>query len=163
MRPMKDLFGGMALSAILVVGCGSGSGAPSDPLRPYDPAQPSNDYPSGASQTSQGSPAPGGIGCPVCRTYSCVVGGQSGTLTLSATGGGGCSTISNGAPVTLACGGSRWKQTGSHIVFDCNGFTIYDVEMDGDRLIGRWYRNPKASDERTRTQGAATCLQLVPR
>ena len=68
-----------------------------------------------------------------------------------------------GQPHTLECGGSRWKQTGSHVVFDCNGFTIYDVEMDGDRLIGRWYRDPKATHERTRAEGAATCLQLVPR
>lgn len=122
--------GGLALAATLIVGCGSGSGAPSDPLRPYDPPQPSNDYPSGNSQATQGSPQPGGeSGCPVCRMYSCVVGGQSSTITLSSAGGGDCTFTSNGAQLTLACGGSvtqngqpagNWTQAGGGIVL-CQG------------------------------------------
>jgi hypothetical protein len=63
----------------------------------------------------------------------------------------------------VECGrGSRWMQTGSHIVFDCNGFTIYEVEIEGDRLLGQWHRNPKMSDEQTRGEHGATCLMRNP-
>jgi len=33
----------------------------------------------------------------------------------------------------------KWEQIGRKILFDCNNFTIYDVELYGDRMIGFWY------------------------
>ncbi len=34
----------------------------------------------------------------------------------------------------------KWKQTGHRVVFDCNGFTGYEVTVKDDSLEGVWYR-----------------------
>jgi uncharacterized protein YndB with AHSA1/START domain len=37
------------------------------------------------------------------------------------------------------CSG-RWTQQGNAVTFDCNGFTEYQVLLDGKRMSGRWIR-----------------------
>jgi len=34
----------------------------------------------------------------------------------------------------------KWEQIGQRVLIDFNGFTVYDVELRGDRMIGTWFR-----------------------
>jgi uncharacterized protein YndB with AHSA1/START domain len=43
------------------------------------------------------------------------------------------------------CSG-RWTQQGDSVTFDCNGFTQYQVLLDGNRMQGRWTRRLRGHD-----------------
>jgi len=64
----------------------------------------------------------------------------------------------------IDCGRSaRWSQTGSHVIFDCNGYTIYEVDIEGDRLTGQWHHNPKLPKQLNMAgQQFSTCLVRNP-
>jgi hypothetical protein len=47
--------------------------------------------------------------------------------------------------------GGHWQQTASHVAWDCNNYTHYDVTMNGDQLTGTW-RNERGLTGGTKLQ-----------
>jgi hypothetical protein len=54
------------------------------------------------------------------------------------------------------CGPGNWSQTGDHVVFDCNKFTVYDIKVSGSQMAGEWHR---AKDPDALGNRGETCLE----